>query len=216
MVPSAQRVTKTRKDYQWGRRLFHLLGGTLIGVAYLLYFNHIQIIHILGLFASLAYVMDQVRVQYPELSSLFTPINRLFLRAEEELKESAAVPYVMATLLCIITFPKIIALFAIFTLAISDPLASIVGIRFGRHPITHNRTVEGTIAFFISTALIGHYLFYTQTHISLFGVVALPLCIAFLVTLVDFLPHRLDDNITIPLSTAAISWPLCLLFNMVP
>ena len=43
-----------------------------------------------------------------------------FFRAEEQFRESAMTPYVIAILLTILTFPKTIALIAICTLAIAD------------------------------------------------------------------------------------------------
>lgn len=59
-----------------------------------------------------------------------------------------------------LTVPKLPALLAIYTLAISDPLAAIVGVRFGGHRIRRNRSVEGSCAFFAATAAIAAAVFY--------------------------------------------------------
>src|SRR5439155_1144948 len=74
-------------------------------------------------------------------------VNRLFVRAEEQVRESAMIPYAIAVLLTILTVPKLAALVAICTLAVADPLAAVVGIRYGRRRIARNRTLEGSLAF---------------------------------------------------------------------
>ena len=81
---------------------------------------------------------EQIRINYPKIAYLHL-LNKYFLRAEEHLKESAAIPYLMGLLLTIISFPKSISLIAIYTLAISDPLSAIVGIKFGKRSIVDGK-----------------------------------------------------------------------------
>lgn len=204
----------TRRNLQFARRFFHMGTGITIATLYWFTFTHQQAIHILGLLACLLYVMEQVRINYPALSNRLLPISKFFMRAEEQLKESAMVPYVFAVLLTIITFPKPLALIAIYTLAIADPLSAIVGIRFGKRRIVSHKSVEGSLAFFISTLLISLGIF----SITLGGISFVPITLALLLAIMasafEMIPIKLDDNLTIPLFTAATAWLLCAIFGI--
>jgi dolichol kinase len=212
--PSPSGPNATRKDLQLGRRLFHMAGGVVVILGYGLFFTHTQAVYLLGATACIAYVFDKIRIAYPDVALRVQGITNLFLRAEEKLAESSMIPYVIALLLTIISFPKPIALAAIATLAVGDPLAALVGIRFGKHPLATNRTIEGSLAFF-TVALASSFL-------SLFraGGVAWPAALgisaglAVAVTAFETLPIKLDDNLTIPLFTGFIGWFLCVVFGV--
>ena len=146
-------IKSTRKDLQISRRLFHMGNGFVVATAYALTLSHQQVVYILGTFASLIYLLDQIRRAYPEIAKKFEGWTKYLLRAEEQLKESAAIPYAMAIMLTILSFPKIIALISIYTLAFADPLSAIIGIRFGKHHIVKEKSVEGSLAFYICSFL---------------------------------------------------------------
>ena len=204
----------TRHNLQIMRRLFHMFNGAAIATLYLISFNHSQMIHFLGTIACVLYIVEQVRVNYPETAAKLLPFTRFIIRAEEQLKESAMVPYAMAVLLTIFAFPKHIALVGIYSLAFADPLSAIVGIRFGKHKITPTRTIEGSLAFFASIFLIT--LIVLTGYANQFDLIIL--IIAFLMgsicALADMIPLRLDDNLTIPLFTSALLWLICTLFGV--
>ena len=129
--------TATRKDLQIGRRLVHMTNGFVIATAYALLFTHEQIIHLFGVIACLVYILDRVRIHYPELMQQAPRANTLFFRAEEQLKESAMTPYAIAILLTLITFPKPIAIIGIagrFAGADSKPDGPGVSSSFLRKP----------------------------------------------------------------------------------
>ena len=141
----------SRSDLQLGRRLFHAGNGTAVGAAYALLFTNTQVVRSFGTIACLVYLLDRIRIHYPELVERAPWVNRYFVRAEEQFRESAMIPYVIATLLTILTFPKPVALTAIWTLALADPLSALVGIRFGRRRLLPNRTLEGSLSGLQST-----------------------------------------------------------------
>ena len=94
-------------DLQLGRRFFHLVNGVTTATAYALLFTHEQVMHIFGTIACLVYIVDRVRIAYPEVVARHAPwVNRLFVRAEEQVRESAMIPYAIAVLLTILTVPE--------------------------------------------------------------------------------------------------------------
>lgn len=200
--------TGSRNDIQIARRLIHMSTGLVVALIYSKFLTHQSAIYILGISASVIYLFEQVRIKYPEYSNKLTIINKYFLRAEEHLEESAAMPYIMAVLLTIISFPKPVALTAIFTLAVSDPLSAIIGIKFGKNKITKNKSYQGSLAFFISTLIISISVLNSYSTSGTMYVVIFSIVLSLIVTLFELIPIRLDDNITIPLFTATSMWIL--------
>lgn len=199
--------TSTRKSLQLPRRFFHCLSGLISGTIYMLFLSHKQAIYILGGTASIIYILEQIRINYPNQPGL-NIVNKYFLRAEEHLKESAAIPYIMALLLTIITFPKSIALTAIFTLAIADPMSAIVGIKFGKHRIIEGKSMEGSLAFLLSTMTVCFLIFIPLPDNNFWPVLANAFFLGLFGAAFEMLPLKLDDNLTIPLFTATILWIL--------
>lgn len=211
---SQQGPTATRHNYQLPRRLFHMGMGVGAATVYHLFLDYEDAVFILGATGSLIYIIEQVRINYPELSAKLPLLNRYFLRAEETLKESAALPYNMALLLTVLTFPKPISLTAIYTLAIADPLSALVGIRYGKHKIVRGKSIEGSLAFFICTMLSVLFVFLPLFPDRLINIFGLAFGVGFFTASFEMIPLKIDDNLTIPLVTATITWILSIWFGV--
>ena len=89
-------------------------------------------------------------------------------------------------------------------LAVADPMAALIGRRWGRTRLCQGRSLEGTAAFVVSGMII------TMAVLAIFypglGLGAM-LLTAFLASLTggiaELVSGRLDDNFTIPLAAAA-------------
>ena len=206
----------TRQDLQLGRRLVHLANGSAIATAYALIFTHQQIVHTFGSIACLVYILDRVRIHYPELLEGAPWINSLLFRAEEQFKESAMTPYAIAILLTLLTFPKTLALIAIYSLAIADPLSALVGITWGRRHLVPGKSVEGSLAFFAATAAITAVVLGLTTVVAAGPITVASVAIGLAGAAFEMLPLRLDDNLTIPLFVGFAGWGICALVGIVP
>jgi dolichol kinase len=207
--PAPRAPSATRHDLQLGRRLFHLANGVAIATAYAILFTHEQVIHTFGAIACLVYIVDRFRIAYPEMVARRVPwVNRLFVRAEEQVRESAMTPFAIAVLLTILAVPKLAALIAIYTLAIGDPLAAVVGIRFGRHRIAHNRSVEGTLAFFAATVAITVAVLRWGTEASPGSLAAVAAGVGAVAMTLELVPLKVDDNLTIPIVVGLAAWAI--------
>jgi dolichol kinase len=208
--PASGAPTATRRDLQLGRRLFHLANGVAVATAYALLFTQAQVVRLFGITACLIYILDRVRIHYPELLRRVPWVNERFFRAEEQLRESAMTPYAIAILLTILTFPKPVALIAIYTLAIADPLSAVVGISWGRHHVVPGKSVEGSLAFAVATAVIAYaVLTWSTPEAPPATRVEVSLIIAVFAAACESLPLRIDDNLTIPLAVAFLGWITC-------
>ncbi|MCC7442786.1 MAG: hypothetical protein IT285_14215, partial [Bdellovibrionales bacterium] len=204
----------TRKDLQLSRRGFHMMNGVIGATAYAVLFSHQQAVYLLGTVACLIYLFEQIRINYPELMTRFPGVQRAFYRAEERFKESAMIPYAIAGLLTILTFPKALALIAVYTLAIADPLSAIVGIRFGRHRVVKEKSVEGSLAFMGATFFISMFVLWASSNALFSAVLGASLLISFAAAIFEMLPIRLDDNLTIPIFVGFMGWVACLAFGV--
>lgn len=208
-------ILAKRTDYQIPRRLFHFGSGVVVAFLYQTLFTHSQAVYVMGFLACVVYIFEQVRVNYPEIASQFNHFSKYVLRAEEQLKESAQVPYLMGILLTILSFPKPVAISGILTLAIADPLSALIGIRFGKNRIVAHKSLEGSAAFFAATLLSVVVAFSTfhsqQADIHLVG---LSLFVAFLASLFEMIPIKIDDNLTIPIFTALVTWAGTIIFGI--
>lgn len=214
--PQNQEIQAKRSDFQWPRRLFHFGCGALVALLYKNLFTHSQVVYLLGFIACIVYIFEQVRVNYPELASKFNVYSKYLLRAEEQLKESAQVPYLMALLLTILSFPKPVALTAIFTLAIADPLSAIIGIKFGRTKIVSHKSLEGSLAFWLATFLsvyVGFAFILDHGH-SWWAIIGLGVAVSTMASGFEMLPLKIDDNLTIPLFTAIVTWAWALIIGL--
>ncbi|OUR97124.1 hypothetical protein A9Q84_12405 [Halobacteriovorax marinus] len=200
------KTTSTRNDLQFPRRFFHMSMGIFIGIIYYSFLSHQLAVSILGTAACLVYIFEQVRINYPEHAASFQIVTKYLLRAEEQLKESAGMPFVMGLLLTLLSFPKVVAVSAIFTLAIADPMSAIIGIRFGKNKIVKGKSLEGSAAFFICTFLIIILVFGFMYQNDMSLVVLLAVLVALIMSAFEMIPVRIDDNLTIPIMTGLICW----------
>jgi dolichol kinase len=215
LLPAPGAPSATRDHLQLGRRLFHAVNGVSTATGYAVLFTHEQVVHIFGTIACIVYIIDRVRIAYPEAVARYTPwANRLLLRAEEQVREAAMIPYAIAVLLTILTVPKSAALVAIYTLAIADPAAAIVGIRWGRRRIAENRSLEGSLAFFVATLAIAALVLGMSTDAPVLTTAAAALTIALAAAACELLPLRIDDNLTIPLFVGFTTWIVCALYGV--
>jgi dolichol kinase len=164
---------------------------------------------VFGTIACIVYIADRVRIHYPEVAARVPWLNRLFFRAEEEFKESAMIPYAIAILLTILTFPKPVALIAIYTLAIADPLAAVVGITWGRREIVPDRSIEGMLAFFTATLVVSLAVLGVATSAPYPALGGAAFLIALAASIFELFPVRIDDNLTIPLFVGFTGWIVC-------
>lgn len=205
----------TRQDLQLGRRLFHLANGVAIATAYALLFTHVQIVQVFGAIACIVYIIDRVRIAYPEVVARRAPwANRALLRAEEQVREAAMTPFAIAVLLTLLAVPKLAALVAIYTLAVADPLAAVVGIRFGRHRIARSRSLEGSLAFCVAGVAIAALVLRWGTAAAPATVAGAAAAIGVVGAGCELLPLRIDDNLTIPIFVGFATWAITALFGV--
>jgi dolichol kinase len=141
-------------------------------------------------------LVDLLRQFHSGLASLFRKyfFGRV-LREEEGSSFMGSTYFLFSTILTILLFPKPIAIASLLILILADTAAALVGRAIGRVPIW-GKTLEGSLAFFLtSMAVVWIYP----------GLNRCPGTFAALgATLIELLPTKMNDNLTIPLMAGAI------------
>jgi len=90
-------------------------------------------------------------------------------------------------------------------LACGDGFATLIGhrVRSARLPWNHDKSVAGSVAFVVCGSLAAIAL---QSWTGNVLVIAAPLTAAIAAALVESIPVRLDDNISVPLTAGAVLW----------
>ena len=183
------------------RQPIHILSGLLI-IA-LLYYDLLSplilsALVVISVIASILIKKTRPKVVYNLLR---------FVEREENLEHipgKGLIAYLVGVLVVVTLFEKDIALASVMILALGDSISRLVG-PFGRirHPFNNAKFIEGVIAGMIAASL-GAMLFvrpYEAIAASFFAM----LIEGFDLRILKF---KVDDNITIPITSAAVIWAL--------
>lgn len=145
-------------------------------------------------------------MRFFKFSQRFFPMRSidLLLRENEKNSLSGASYMAFTCLISCIFFQKMVFINAIAISSIADAAAALIGMQFGRHKYYNNKSLEGSIAFFVIsvTVCITVGILYNK-NINYFFV----MLVCFFVTLVEAFSSQYiaDDNITVPFSFSMLA-----------
>jgi len=169
------------------RKLIHLCSLSLPAVIW--YFPKITAVWILGagFFGSL--VVDFLRHYIPKDAGWWCHLAGLF-RPREKGRLSGSSYILLSALLGTVFFQREVATLSLVYVVVGDVAAALMGRRFGRHRL-FDKSWEGSIAFFLAC-----FAFFPVVPGLTFLAKFLA---AILATILEVLPLKLDDNLTVPL-----------------
>lgn len=138
-------------------------------------------------------------------------VNALLMRffgpvahAHEAQRVNSATWYATALLGLALTRDPLWCVAGVAVLGVGDPVAALIGRRFGRLKLLHGRSLEGSLAFVASGAAVTFALF-SWLHPALPSTTAVAMAIgaAAAGALAELVSLRVDDNLSIPLSAAS-------------
>lgn len=137
------------------------------------------------------------------LMKLFGPVAH----PHETHRINSATWYTSALLGLALVAPFEACAVGVVVLGLGDPVAAVVGRRFGRTKLLHGRSLEGSLAFFV-VGFVGALLTLQLAYPSLTLPVAAAMAGAGALSgaVAELLSHRVDDNMTVPWSAAAACW----------
>ncbi|MCD6408387.1 hypothetical protein J7L87_04985 [bacterium] len=111
--------------------------------------------------------------------------------------------FILSVLLLLLFFPKEIAIASLFFLIFGDAGSGIIGSKFGKITVFPGKTIEGFIGGFIFNLIVSFFLLTflnLQFYILLSGVL--------ISSIFEILPLKIDDNLTVGLSSGILMWIL--------
>lgn len=181
------------------RRLFHLSVGSLIPVV-ALFLDEGVTIGVLAFLLLLSLGVEYTRLRYRPLNDWLIARFSVLLKEKEHSGLTGSTYLVLSCLLAFLLFDKYIAILAIFFLTVGDPLAALVGERFGNIRVGP-KSLEGTAAFFLAALILGGLLS-TLPQLDI-GTRAMVIGAA-VAAATEIVPIPVDDNLTIPLVSGGV------------
>ena len=196
-------------EHTWKRRAFHLCAALAIPIVALA-FGYKPAVYFAAIAAATLAAGEAVRLIVPAVNVRILVLLGAFFKPRERRSPTAATYLALASLLVLFLFGREIAALALLFTALGDPAAGIVGTRYGRLRIRMlgrrlgAKSVEGTLAFFAAAAAVALGLWVAGVYGTLWPALAG----AAVAALVEFLPIPVEDNVTVPLASAAAMWLL--------
>jgi len=197
------RAVQTRgMTNELGRKSVHAVGVIFILLSYFIPRHFFLVLLLAALLVTAAHcAMMPVLSKIPIIRKISAFFNSL-TRKEEQKKGIyiGATTYLLSMLIIAFFFNLQIFRAASLLLAIGDSASTIFGIRFGRHKLPYNKkkSIEGSLAGF-AAALVSTSLVLNFPLAAIASAVGM---------LVESLPWKLDDNLTVPIATALVLWLL--------
>ena len=173
--------------------------GALFPLIY--YFSDRSItLFILLPFVGIFIIIEILRFYFFRFNENFFHIFRYFLKEHERKNLLSTTWSLLSTLLVVVLFAQDIAIIAMLFFIFGDAASAVFGLKFGRTKIIGNRSLEGSLAFFITCLIIATIMNFTKVNL------AWPVMVigALAATLSELLPLPLDDNFTIALFSGII------------
>jgi dolichol kinase len=188
-----------RNDLHLMRKLWHMGMGVFGLYCYFKLGLSQEFTALLGvILAFIAITVDIVRFGNPVAQKLFTTALGPFMR-RSELESFTGFPfYALGVAVTLVLFKEPIAVLAVLFLVFADPIASLVGVQFGKDKIFKNKSVQGSLAaLFVCT-------FITLLYGQVYGVIGFRLIIFSVLAGIigsasEICSFKIDDNLTIPI-----------------
>lgn len=185
------------------RKLYHLLMGVACFVLYGFALTWDEALVVLSIVGGAFVALDLARLHIPKVNDVVLRFFGGMMRREELRGVTGNTFYVFGLLAVVLLFPKPVGLLAVLYLAVGDPVAAVVGTRYGRTQLWGGKSLEGALANFFACAIVTLLFAAFYLQLSPLMALALAVCGGVVATLVELLPIKLDDNLTIPVFSGA-------------
>ena len=184
-------LTYRREFY---RKLVHISSSV---IAFLLwYFGKTILLPWLLLVSILLPLLDYLRKYFPRLQQIYYNLFGIITRPNEYEGLSGASWVFMGAGVTVYLFNEKVAIIALLIMSLSDSAAALIGIKYGTTRL-FNKSLEGTLVFFISTYLIIFLLSSASVMLLLIASIT--------ATAIElFSTPKFNDNILIPVAMAFI------------
>lgn len=212
MSSSPTTQLKKRSDVHLARKVWHMAGVSLIALLYIVLPQDVSFWILLTSMA-IFIPLDFMRQTRPKLNEWMVHAFRAIIR-QNEVNKLAGTTYLLAGVAFVTWFFQYhIVVLTLLFLAFADPIASFVGIKYGKDKIFGHKSLQGFMAAFVVCATItGAYLYYQGIFVERLWLISL--LAGFCGALAELVPiAKIDDNFTLPALSACSLWLLFTVFG---
>lgn len=198
------------------RSAFHA-GAALVCLGLVVLLEPRQLPWAAGAFAAWAWSMESLRRISSRANAIMMAVFRPIAHEQERDRVNSATWYMTSLVLLSFTFSPLLCVAGVAVLGFADPLAGLVGRRFGRIRLINGRSLEGTMTFVVTGTLAARaamLLCDTTASSGTLWVTAFTAALAG--GLAELFSRRIDDNLSIPLTTATTAAATLLLVGASP
>lgn len=212
MLRSAELPAPSLRPTNYARNLFHVGSALLALLVIVLAPTQGYIILAAALFFTPVWTLETLRRFSPHLNERLMAFFGPVAHAHERYRVNSSTWYATALMLLAVLVQPPVAAIAVAVLGIGDPVAALVGRRFGRTRLRAGRSLEGTLGFVVAGSLTA----FAVASALLPGAIGVRLLAALVAgvagAVAEVFSTHLDDNLTIPLAVgASVSAALALL-----
>ncbi len=193
----------TVRPTNYARSFFHVLSA--VGAAALVHALEPRTTAIVAGTAALAgWTMEAARRLSPAANRVMMGVFKHVAHEHERHRINSSTWYTTALLILSLTMPPLAVTAALLVLGVGDPMAGLIGRRWGRTKLVGGRSLEGSLAFVAAggiAAAVALLLIYPT--LGLGPVAALAGTAALAGALAELLVRKVDDNFSIPVAAGA-------------
>lgn len=213
---SEQVVVPELRPANYTRSLVHMVGA-VVSLGLIIVLSATQLAWVAGGFGLFAWSLEASRTISPQANARMMKLFGPIAHEQEWDRVNSATWYSTALALLGLTFSPLLCAIAVAVLGFADPMAGLLGRRWGRIRLVNNRSLEGTLTFVVVGTLAA------RAAMSLVGttidggslwIVALASAIAG--ALAELFSRRVDDNFSIPTVVAGTAMAMLLLLGLSP
>lgn len=150
--------------------------------------------------ASMAWSLELLRRTNGHLNRLLMRLFAPFAHPQEETRVNSATWFATALALISLGRSKTASAMAIVALGVGDPIAALVGKKWGRIRFSNGRSLEGSAAFVVASTLVGALVLTTLHGLPIASALMVAGAASLLGATAEAMSSQVDDNLSIPLT----------------
>ncbi len=192
------------------RNVMHATSGFVSLAVILLAPSTGWLVAIAGVFFVYAWTMEAVRRRNTAFNDRLMKFYGPVAHPHEWHRINSATWYCTALLALALTGSLVVCTVAVLVLGIADPVAALVGRRWGKTKLLNGRSLQGSTAFVLSggTVALAALAIFFADEVTFGQAALLAYGGALGGAIAELVSRRVDDNLTIPVATGAVVWAL--------
>jgi dolichol kinase len=206
-ILTADDPDKPARPINYTRSLFHAGSGVFALSLALVFLPLHQLLWVAGGFTVYAWTAEIARRISPRANAILMRGFKHVAHPSEWNRVNSATWYATAIFGLTLTGSLPLMIVPVAVLGFGDPAAGILGRKFGRTPLVHGRSLEGTSAFvLVGSAAAAIALSIGRPEYSLLATALVSLAAGLCGAMAELFSRSIDDNLSVPVAALGGTW----------